>query len=428
MKPEEILFCRLMSLALHPEKISAFTEEDLACIDKKADVIFALAKRHSMQSALYDSFCMLQIFLSPSLNAVIQKMVLSCSLRSYQMLSFTRKVLSVLKQEGIHYVLLKGVSLLTCYPKLEFRGYGDVDILIPEPKEFKQAKKRFLAEGFYTKKDFVDHQLELIYTDGGVRYLLELHSKVIGSQDDKNLNQKTVELFSGLRAISGNLPEAGLEYTVFPETENTLYLLLHMLQHFLNSGFGIKLLCDWTVFIEANYQKIDWERYQTLVSDLGLAGFSHAMAGLCIRYLGLPAGRIPLLEQYMPSDGALEELMIDIMNAGEFGKTDTSRMLIMAKGRMPYHYLLQFHRQMKNRFPNAHKLVLLWPFLWVVTGICFLWNNHMLRGTSTREVLAMTRKRQHLLRELHLFQTDGGKLFGQNELSAAGRREKGREG
>lgn len=427
MKPEEVLFCRLMSLALHPEEISMFTEEDFAFLVREADAIFAIAKRHSMQLALYDSFCMLQIPLSPSLNAVMQKMVLSCSLQSYQMLSFTRNVLSILKQEGIHYVLLKGASLLACYPKLEFRGYGDVDILVSDPGEFKKAKKRFLDEGFAAKKDYVDHQLELIYMDGGVRYLLELHSKVIGSQDDKNLNKKAVELFSGLKRISGHLSEAGLNYFVFPETENILYLLLHMLQHFLNSGFGVKLLCDWTVFIEKNYQKIDWDRYQDMVSDMGLAGFSHAMAGLCIRYFGLPADRIPLLEQYMPSDGALQELMTDIMSAGEFGKTDTSRMLIMAKGKTPYHYLLQFHRQMKNRFPNAHKLVLVWPVLWVITGICFLWNNHTLRGTSTREVLAMTRKRQHLLRELKLFQAGGGEFTGQNGVSAAGQGKKGQD-
>lgn len=422
MKPEEILFCRLMSMALHPEEISAFTEEDLVFLEKEADAIFTLAKRHSMQLALYDSFCMLQVPLSPSLNAVMQKMVLSCCLQSYQMLSFTRRVLSVLQQEGIHYILLKGVSLLACYPKLEFRGYGDVDILVSDAEEFKRAKKRFLAEGFFTKKDYADHQLELIYIDGGVRYLLELHSKVIGSQDDKHLNQKTEALFSSLQGISAYLPEAGLHYTAFPETENTLYLLLHMLQHFLNSGFGVKLLCDWVVYIEANAGKIDWDYYQELVSDMGLAGFSHAMAALCIRYFGLPADSIPLLEQYTPSDGALEELMIDIMNAGEFGKTDTSRMLIMAKGRKPYHYLLQFHRQMKNRFPNAHKLVLLWPVLWVVTGICFLWNNYTLRGTSTREVLAMTRKRQHLLQELKLFEKGSREASGQDGLSVTGKK------
>ena len=94
----------------------------------------------------------------------------------------------------------------------------------------------------------------------------------------------------------------------------------------------------------------------------------------------------------------------------------------MAKGRKPYHYLLQFHRQMKNRFPNAHKLVLLWPVLWVVTGICFLWNNYTLRGTSTREVLAMTRKRQHLLQELKLFEKGSGGASGQDGLSVTGKK------
>lgn len=56
MKPEEILFCRLMSMALHPEEISAFTEEDLVFLEKEADAIFTLAKRHSMQLACMTVF------------------------------------------------------------------------------------------------------------------------------------------------------------------------------------------------------------------------------------------------------------------------------------------------------------------------------------------------------------------------------------
>lgn len=404
MKQEEILFCKLMHLALHPEKTSLFSAEDISSLPPNMDAVFLLAKNHSMQTAFYDSLYQLGITLPPSFSAVMRKSVISYSLGSYQMLAFTRKILEILSQEQVRYILLKGVSLLSVYPKLEFRGYSDVDILISDPKEFDQAKRRFLAEGFVVKEDLADHQLELFYAEGNRQYLLELHQKVISSQDDTGLNQKITEIFSGLTGIPDYFPDAALNYFVFPHTENTVYLLLHMLQHFLSSGFGIRLLCDWTAFIEKHHDQIDWPSYQALVHSLGLTGFSCAMAQLCIRYLGLPETDFPPADTEKISDASVESLMTDILRAGEFGKNDSSRMLMMTKGTHLQDYLLQFHRQMKNRFPNAHHCFLCWPVLWIITGICFLYNNHALRKTSAKKVLAMTKKRQSLLQELHLFE------------------------
>ncbi len=404
MKPAEELFCKLIRQALHPGGALPFSRAERLEIASEINTIYLLAREHNMQSALYDSLCTLKIPLPPALQDEMRQTVVSYSLASYRMLGFTRKILSVLAEENVHYILLKGVSLLECYPKLEFRGYGDVDILIPEKNEFEQVKNRFLAEGFYIKEDYVDHQLELFFEENGKRHLLELHSKVIASQEDKQMNEAVQQLFGSLRGVPGSLPAAGLCYRVFPPTENTLYLLLHMLQHFLNSGFGIKLLCDWTVYIEAHHEKIDWKSYDRLTASLGLTGFSHAMAQLCIRYCGLPPEYIPLSDAHKISAEAQEELIADIMKAGEFGKNDSSRMLIMTQGGNLFHYLQQLHRQMKNRFPEIQRIVILWPILWLLTGICFLWNNHALRKTSTREVLATTRKRHHLIQEMDLFQ------------------------
>lgn len=406
MKTTEKLFCKLICLALHPHESSSFSEEEIQEITREINAIFLLAQNHNMQVALYDSLCTLNIPLPTALENSLQQMIVSYSMGSYRMLAFTRYILSVLVEEQIHYILLKGASLLACYPKLEFRGYGDVDILVSDPAEFKKIKKRFLAEGFYIKEDYVDHQLELFYSDGTRQYLLELHSKVISSQENKQVNQKIMELYTSLKGIPVTFDEADLSYYVFPHTENTLYLLLHMLQHFLNSGFGVKLLSDWTTYIEKHHDEIDWTDYYRLTSSLGLTGFSHAMAQLCIKYFGLPENYILLYDEYKISDEALQEFITDILNAGEFGKNDTSRMLIMVKEGSPLHYLQQFHRQMKNRFQKAHRIFLLWPILWIMTGIYFLWNNHTLRKTSTREVLATTKKRHHLLKELRLFQLE----------------------
>ena len=42
----------------------------------------------------------------------------------------------------------------------------------------------------------------------------------------------------------------GQTYPVLPPTENVFYMLHHMLKHYLYSGFGSRLLCDFTLYLK----------------------------------------------------------------------------------------------------------------------------------------------------------------------------------
>lgn len=79
-------------------------------------------------------------------------------------------------------------------------------------------------------------------------------------------------------------------------------------------------------------------------------------------------------------------------------------MLIMSGGGKLSRYFKELHRQMKKRFQRLCSIPVLWPILWVMTGICFLWNNYFVRKTKTSEILANARERQNLIDELALFQ------------------------
>lgn len=403
MRIEEMLFCKLMEYSLHTnnKKIisSSYQEEILASLPKLIDI----ANLHNMLPALYDTLCKMNVTLSSEDELYFRQAVTSTCYGCYDMLNFTKEVIQILSKLSIRFFVLKGVTLLSSYPKFEYRRYGDVDIYIPDKTDFETAKQHLFSLGFIPKKDLVDHHIELLYQKNTTTYLLELHSKVIATQGNKVFNKQLESIYRDCSPISETFTEINLTYPMLSHTENCLYLLLHMLQHFMSAGFGIKLLYDWTAYLEKNINAIDIPHLNNYLQILGLTGFCDAVTLLCKKYFGLSSQICSDITTNTISEKVLSEFMKDIVSAGEFGKTDSARLLIMQNSGRYSQYLHEFHRQMKNRFQKAHKIILFWPFLWLVTGICFVWNNRFLRKTKTSTLLATTKKRQKLLRDFKLF-------------------------
>lgn len=405
MKPEEMLFCNLMQISLHPDRQNTILQESPEQITKALPQLVELARLHNMLPALCDVLYRLDVPLTADAAECFSHKIPAICYQCYDMLAFSKKVIAFLDGLSITFFVLKGVTLLPAYPKLEYRQYGDVDIFIPDAKEYELAMQSLLAAGFVPRKDYVDHHIELTYTIENTTYLLELHNKIIATQSDRNFQKQLECIFQNVTPAYDTFSEAGIRYPMLSPTTNALYLLLHMLQHFLSAGFGIKLLYDWVAYLERYASDISFEELQNNVNLLGISGFCNAITRLCLKHLGLSLAKSDLLLTKPLDDTFLSSFMDDILSAGEFGKTDTARLLIMQKGGRFSQYFHEFHRQMKNRFPKAHKIIPLWPFLWLITGFCFVWNNHFLRKTKTSTLLATTKKRQKLLQHLHLFQT-----------------------
>lgn len=389
MKQEETLFLQILNASLHPENSTLWHSFDTNLLQTLQPQIFALARKHKILPPIYEFYCKQEVAVpaNPALVSEISTYMLSC----HQMYRFTEYVSQLLQDADIPFFLLKGTNLSKLYPKPEFRRFGDVDILINDDILFEKAKKLFIEQGFQIYKLLVDHHIEFLYKRPERVYILELHRKVIPSQNNKKLDTAIVRLYDSLSLTKP-----------FSPTMEALYLILHMLQHLLSSGFGVKLLCDWVVYLEHHSSEINSRQFAALLERLGLYVFTCTITQLCIQHLGL--AKIPdCLKQtafdYRQQTALLAE---DIFSAGEFGQTDSSRMLILKKGSRPSHYLKEFHFQMKRRYSSLHHIVILWPVLWLLTGWYFVYNNHHLRHTSTHNVLKKARERQQLLDKLHI--------------------------
>ena len=87
----------------------------------------------------------------------------------------------------------------------------------------------------------------------------------------------------------------GVEFPVLQPAYHAFYLLLHMLQHFLRAGFGLKLLCDWVVFWEKGYGSGVEERFFSMAEECRVMGFARLVTAVCVKYLGLSGEKVPLL-------------------------------------------------------------------------------------------------------------------------------------
>lgn len=340
------------------------------------------------------------------LQGELQKQAFSAAIKYYRLADFAAMVLELVKKQKFHACILKGVGLSAYYPKEELRKAGDVDLYLPVSGEFDAFCALLKKSGFEQEKSITDHHVSFFYVSDGIRFELEVHKKPINSQENKAFNQGVAEIFAPFHE-AGNccFPEVETilgSVPVLPPEQNACYLLLHMLQHFLSGGMGIRMLCDWVVFWKHAGQETGFsvDRYLSFIKKCRIEGFHFMITGLCISCLELSLQEVPWMEGNMPEKKAMEAFLKDIFDGGEFGGKDSSRMLITAG---PAGYLKEFHRQMHLRFQKAGKVPVLWPFLWAATGMVFLYNNMFLRKTSARQVLQSASERGRLLQEIQLF-------------------------
>ena len=335
--------------------------------------------------------------------------------QNYHLL-FTGKFLTVLLREAdIPVALLKGTATSAYYPVPELRKSGDVDLYLLKEGDLPKARALFLAHGMTVKEE--QHSLHHLVMQTAEGIVVELHTLIAEPFDNAAMNtclEKCRELFA---AHTEEKEIMGVTLPVLTGACHAYELLLHMLQHFLRAGFGLKLLCDWVVFWEKGVSGEEQQLYKKLIAESGLKGFSDVVTATCVEYLGLPEESVSFLKSNLKEDIAevpgkgvqtagdtLQEAFLrDVLDSEEFGKTSEDRM-VAVRGSGFGAYTREFHHQMHLNFPQAGKCFLLWPLLWCMTLVRFLRNNRKIRHTSVRAVLRNAKARGELVKRLSLFE------------------------
>lgn len=395
---EEKALCSILKSSLKKETIDGKQKEELASVDM--DVVLGIAESHRVKPLTYDLLVENHL-ISEGQRQQIQSSAQVTIRQNYRLLFLIKYILEILKKSQIPALVLKGASVAQYYPTPELRKSGDVDLLLQNREAAEQAAQILQQEGFVVEDvQLANHHIVCTSPD---KIEVELHFMVVEPFDDKEVN----EYLNGLipeffqTAIMCNI--MGVEMLLPGKAYQAFYMLLHMLQHFLRAGFGLKFLCDWAAFWYEPMEAEEKDRLLQMLKESGIGGFARLITQICMRYFAVePDAMAFLTEGDEGKEKDMEEFLADVLEGQEFGRASAERMVVL-RGTKPMDYVREFHHQMHLSYPQAGKWILCWPVLWIMTLIGFLRRNRTIRGVSGRAILKKTAQRSRMVEKMELF-------------------------
>ena len=212
---------------------------------------------------------------------------------------------------GLHPVLLKGQGMAVYYRNPRHRQCGDIDIFLGKDEQ-KLANRLLLKAG--ARETGEESNKHSSYEHKGIN--IENH-RIIINMNNPVLNHRFVRI---IRKWYPQGAERHIAMPTPPPSFNAIYIFIHAFEHFLNSGIGLRQLCDWSRLLYRCHADIDSCRLNYDLHRLGLCRAACAFGYVAVNYLGLPS-------DYFPIDTANsrylgEELVEEIFATGNFGKYD----------------------------------------------------------------------------------------------------------
>lgn len=321
------------------------------------------------------------------------------------------KLMSV---NDIPYVVMKGAASAMYYPEPLLRTMGDVDFLVI-PEDLQRTGKVLEQVGFVSEGKN-EHECHIVYHRkiNGIRSIWEMHWQPTGIPKGK-VGELAKEYLSDIieTAIPCTIP--GSDCLVPAPFHHGLIMLLHTAIHLINTGIGLRHICDWAVFAD----KFSDEEFKCMFEEklkaIGMWRFAQILTQLSIVYLGMPSK-----EWCGTSEPEyLETLMSDIFKGGNFGAKDSNRInqakLITNSHRASVDetsLMKQLIRTMNEKagiaMPIVKKVPVLLPVGWAYAG-----GRHLIRikkgkrpKINVNDMVKGANERREIYKEFRLFEPE----------------------
>ncbi len=317
------------------------------------------------------------------------------------------RIHTIMCEEGIPYVVLKGYASALYYPDPFMRAMGDVDFLVL-PEDMERAGAALEKRGFTLVKD--SHDCHTVYTANGCRY--EMHFEPSGIPQGEVGKKIREYLADAVRC--GEEVKTELGTMMVPSAfHHGLIILLHMCHHLTGDGIGLRHLCDWAVFVskltEGEYRQLFEEKFK----ETGLWHFSGIINQLCADYLGCPA-KLPRGEE---NEELVKQILYDVFKSGNFGQKSGDRaheqLLISAKAQggmqntsMTKQFFTSLNSIVYSHWGISRKLKFLLPFGWLYFSLRYFVRSLLGKRPKIRpkKVADEAVKRKKIYVQLKLFE------------------------
>lgn len=260
-----------------------------ACVSVESDIdwqrVYEIANQQGVSAICLDGLQHLDM-----INAVplpIKMQWIASAVRQEQIYNAQWEAAVSLSQiwhdAGMCTYVMKGFALANMYPSPMKRYSCDMDcFMVGEHGWCGETANSIVEEAgirvdrsYYKNSKFCFHGL----TVENHRYLLPIK----GSKKAKKL-----EKILRSQIETGEAVYIGDSYLQIPsERFNSIYILAHAQEHFLEGGIALKHICDWAMVLKTYADNVDWNEWKYVCQEYGMLSFGYAMSRLANRVCGI---------------------------------------------------------------------------------------------------------------------------------------------
>ena len=312
------------------------------------------------------------------------------------------------RKQGLRPLVVKGIVCRELYPKPDHRYSGDEDVLCQEGM-FAQTHDAMLDFGMKP----AEHTLgtyEVAYAKPDSPLYIELHKSLFATNSDvfKDYNR----FFDGAFQRSVEVEVRGMQVATLCPTDHMLYLIIHAYKHFLHSGFGIRQLCDISVFANAYGSQIRWDDIYDKCKSIRAEKFAVALFQIGEKYLVFSQEKACQTEVWRSVSVDEGPLLEDVLRGGIYGSSNRNRVhsssmtlnaVVKEKhgkksGKNILRTVFPTAAMLSGRYPYLQRRKYLLPVAWVCRIFGFIRESLFHKETAPKEVVRTGSERIELLR------------------------------
>lgn len=226
----------------------------------------------------------------------------------------------LMKENGIAYVVFKGLAVARYYPEPFVRTMGDVDFYVP--KSCFDRAVEVIERELHVVMDKEDVDKHYSFDWQGIRFEMHYQIETFGSHRhqlcfDRMIDEAMAEHTDSFTVCDSDGNET--EVSVLPPTEDLIVVFKHWFNHLLVEGVGLRQTLDLAVLLNVYRDKINVARLMTALDGIGYMKAFRAMLAMMMRYLGLDWFDNFFVYNRCDERYA-DKLMAAVMESGNFGR------------------------------------------------------------------------------------------------------------
>jgi hypothetical protein len=315
------LFLMILRSALKDQR----PELDRDIPTEQWQALFRLADIHKLLPLFYEAVQALPSLdreqaLLADMKQKVRCQVIAQTLRTGEFLTLNDR----LQEAGIRPLVVKGIVCRNLYPKPDHRLSSDEDLLVPAG-EFERCHRVLTEFGMATTEPAqnLESAFELPYRKEGSPLYIELHKQLFapGSEAYGHMNRFFERVHE--RAVTMDI-QGHRVYTMDP-TDHLFYLLCHALKHFLHSGFGIRQVCDISLFANAYGDRVDWLEILENCKAIRAEKFAAAVFRIGSNHLVFDPEKAAYPSVWAEIEVDELPMLTDLLSGGLYGDSSMSR-------------------------------------------------------------------------------------------------------